>query len=859
MRKMRFLIALIILLLSLSGCGSSTPTASSPNTPGSISGMSSSSENKDKSDKEKKDKKNKGEKGDNEADDGQGASIFPPPTTVSATAISATQINVSWSLASGAVGYNIYRSNASAVAVSVLNKINATPVPAGPFGNTGLTPSTTYYYVVTSINASGTESVPSTVVNATTIGVPPVTPTGVAVSGGTGQNTISWNPSANATSYNIYWSTTPGVTPATGTLIASTSSPYIQTGLAAGTTYYYVVTAVNSNGVSAPSAEVSGTTLVAPPAPVSATPVGTTQINVNWTPASGAVGYNIYRSITPNVAISPANKVNATPATAGPFGNTGLTPATTYYYVMTSVSATGVESVASVEVSATTAGLPPAAPTGVTATASVSSNVLSWPAVTGATSYNIYWSTTPGVAPSPATMLASTSTGSYVHTGLTAGTTYYYVITATNANGESLPSVQVSGMPISPLSPPTGVSAYANPNGYLTQTFGQNSIQWINNVPGATSYNIYWSKSPGVVPSSSTFLANVTNSFFYLHNGVTADTMIAPSPTSSALSAATTYYYVVTAANANGESPVSTEVSATMTSPVYDFFGTTYGNNMFVIVGAWGSIFTSPDGVIWTKRIPKFLNVANIYSPYLGELYAVVWGGNKFVAVGRGVAFTSPDGITWTQSAIINTGGAPIYSVTWSGSQFVAVGYGGTRVVSSDGINWSGVTYSGGIVSMEHMRGVAYSGSKFFAIGASTGWTSPDGVAWTNIYPVWVTGGTNLPYFYGITWSGNQFVAVGQTYFGTNTTLNGMIAKSLDGNTWTYGTMDIMTPNALKSVISSGTKLFAVGDAGTVYTSLDGINWTLGTSGTLNNLNALATSGSINLAVGNGGTIVNLR
>jgi predicted phage tail protein len=244
------------------------------------------------------------------------------------------QVTVSWPAVTGAASYNIYWSTTTGVTTANGTKITGV---TAPYTLTGLTNGTTYYFVVTAVNSDG-ESTASTGVNATpTATPPPAAPTGVTAVVGDLQATVSWALEPNTDSYNIYWSTTTGVTPANGTKITSVTNPYILTGLTNGTTYYFVVTAVNSNGESAPSPEVNSTPMQPVPQQVTATAgPGTGQITITWLPVANAVSYNIYWStfsdLTPHNGITKPGGVTTTSFTL-----TGLTSGTTYYFVVTDV------------------------------------------------------------------------------------------------------------------------------------------------------------------------------------------------------------------------------------------------------------------------------------------------------------------------------------------------------------------------------------------------------------------------------------------------------------------------------------------------------------------------------------------
>ena len=95
--------------------------------------------------------------------DGAPSTALPPPSTITATA--ANSIDLSWSSVSGAVGYNVYRSTTSGSGYVKIN--GSTPVTGTSFVDQNTTPGTTYYYVVTSVNSAGQESVYSSEASAT--------------------------------------------------------------------------------------------------------------------------------------------------------------------------------------------------------------------------------------------------------------------------------------------------------------------------------------------------------------------------------------------------------------------------------------------------------------------------------------------------------------------------------------------------------------------------------------------------------------------------------------------------------------------------------------------------------------------
>ncbi len=368
------------------------------------------------------------------------------PADLAATAGNA-QASLTWSASSGATSYNIKRSTTSGGPYTQLAAVTSPSYTDSTVSN-----GVTYFYVATAVDSAGesADSAPASVTPDPAITTPAV-PTGLAAKAGNAQASLTWSASSSATSYHVKRATTGGG-PYTQ-VAAPTSTSYTDTSLANGTTYYYVVSALDSAGESANSAQVSATpvasaTTPATPTNISAT-AGNAQASLTWSASSGATSYHVKRSTTSG---GPYTQTAAPTATS--YTDTGLTNGTTYYYVVSALDSAG-ESANSAQVSAKPAASVtiPATPTALAATAGNAQASLSWSASSGATSYHVKRSTTSG---GPFTQIGAPTTTSYTDSSVTNGTTYYYVVSALDSAGESANSAQVSALPSAPPSGPSG-------------------------------------------------------------------------------------------------------------------------------------------------------------------------------------------------------------------------------------------------------------------------------------------------------------------------------------------------------------------------------------------------------------------
>jgi fibronectin type 3 domain-containing protein len=604
----------------------------------------------------------------------------PPPEAPSGLQVDSTgpnSVSLSWTPpgTGSPTGYNVKRANSSGGPYTI---VGTTTAPTVTYTDS-VTGGSTYWYVVSALTAGGESADSSAVSAAPSLGVPGA-PTGLTATPGDNQVALNWNaPSAGSpTSYNVKRSTTSGsgyveiTTPG-----AQTTTSYTDTTAVNGTTYYYVVSAVNAIGEGADSAQAdatpvlyagvyepfdypignlsNGTTatgdgvdswvcgtdgivfsgLTYPGLPVAnnalQSPAGSRQFvsldspinsGTNWisflyyvpgnagavhngvyfpndktdclwfgfglSPVSGTEGYLGLGSM-PTAGTSPQSASQLTLLgletysttilvameiifdtsgnndTVTVFVNPVANQATPGVPAAGSHSGFDVGTISGVGANVVAAGwigldeiriglsyaevvdavvAAPNTPTGLSATPGTNLVSLSWTAAGGGlpTGYNVKRSSNPG---GPYTTIGSTTEPTVTYDDeVVGGQTYYYVVSAVNEIGESGDSLEASAFPI--------LAAPATPAG-LSATPGdeQVSLSW-NASAFATGYTVKRAKDiagPYAIIGSTTDPTVTYEDAAGLTNG-------------------TTYYYVVSATGTGGSSPDSPPVSATPFGPM---------------------------------------------------------------------------------------------------------------------------------------------------------------------------------------------------------------------------------------------------------------------------------------------------
>ena len=430
---------------------------------------------------------------------------------------------LTWAAVDGAAKYEIYRSTQQSTGFTLLGTTTSTS-----YVNTGAAVGKTYYYKVRALNVDGAAGAYSSTVSGAAKAVAPAAPTVTMTYSDSGKPKLTWSAVSGAASYRVYRSESRGT--GYSLLGTTTSTSYVNTGAAAGKTYYYRVKAVNSAGASAYSNIVSGRAKAAVPAAPRVT-IGTSSASgkpqLTWAAVDGAAKYEIYRSTQQSTGFTLLGTTTSTS-----YVNTGAAVGKTYYYKVRALNVDGAAGAYSSTVSGAAKAVAPAAPT-VTMTYSDSGKPkLTWSAVSGAASYRVYRSESRGTGYS---LLGTTTSTSYVNTGAAAGKTYYYRVKAVNSAGTSAYSNIVSGTARTP--------APAAPvlKGGTSSASGKPQLTWAA-VDGAAKYDVYRSNS-----ADGTFSkVGSTDKTTYVNTGAVKGV---------------TYFYKIRAVGASGASGFSNTVA----------------------------------------------------------------------------------------------------------------------------------------------------------------------------------------------------------------------------------------------------------------------------------------------------------
>jgi len=399
------------------------------------------------------------------------------PTGLTSTAVSSSQINLSWNAVAGAIGYDVSYCDGTYIQF----------VSGTTYSHTGRVENINYSYKVQAQKSATCVSGYTTCASATTPNscTPPAKPAGLtAIAVSSSQINLSWNAVAGAIGYDISY--------CDGTYIGFTSSTsYSHTGRVENMDYSYKVqaqksaTCVSGYTTCASATTPSSCTPPAKPVGLIATAVSSSQINLSWNAVAGAIGYD--------VSYCDGTYIQFVSGTT--YSHTGRVENMDYSYkVQAQKSATCVSGFTTCASAKTLSSCtPPAKPTGLTATAASSSQInLSWNAVTGAIGYDVSYC--------DGTYIGFVSGTAYSHTGRVENINYSYKvqaqIRATCVSGYTTCASATTPSSCTPPAKPTGLTA-------TTVSASEIDLSW-SPVSGAIGYDISYCDGNYIAFSSGT-------------------------------------------------------------------------------------------------------------------------------------------------------------------------------------------------------------------------------------------------------------------------------------------------------------------------------------------------------------------
>jgi hypothetical protein len=294
--------------------------------------------------------------------------------------------------------------------------------------------------------------------------------------------------------------------------------------------------------------------------------------------------------------------------------------------------------------------------------------ILSWAASAGASSYNVYRGTTQGGEDSTPIATGVTTT-SFTDTGLTNGTTYYYLVTAVNDQGESAPSREVSATP--GTSPTLDYSnGFADPTGLMLNGSTSISGSRLRLTDGGTS-----EASTAFFSTPVPVQAFTTSFVFQLHDGTPFGDQVVgngitfiiqgndpsalggtggglgygPDPSFGGSGIPNSVAVKFDTTDNQGEGPNSTGLylnGAPPTVPAVDLRGTPIDLHS----GDPFQVDLTYDGTTLTETITDLVTMGTFTTQYTVNIPAAVGGDIAYVGFGGGTGLhtASQDILTWT-------------------------------------------------------------------------------------------------------------------------------------------------------------------------------------------------------------------
>jgi hypothetical protein len=380
------------------------------------------------------------------------------------------QLIVTWAAVTRAVAYEVWygtsdnSGEASKFGDDVTDGVSAVII--------GLTNDTTYYVWTKAKNSNGMMNAFSPVASGIPTAGPavPAAPT-VTQIGDQLQLAVSWTPTAGATSYQAVYNTANNITDAkeidtisgtTGTITGARES----TETLDNRVYYVFVKAINAQGESVYS--TAGIGIFPPPAAPVVTAYAVNQLYVSWTAVAGANGYDVYY----NTADTTEGAESISSTAAGIALPADLIAGETYYVWVKAKFNTPLTISGFSPAGRGTVPVKPADPAAApVVTPGIRQLDLSWSAVSGATSYEVWYGTSNDSG--TAVKFGDTPLTTAAITKLADATSYHVWIKAKNIVGTSAFSPVASGTtrPPSDISVDRGVVTVKDSDGGVVTGF----------------------------------------------------------------------------------------------------------------------------------------------------------------------------------------------------------------------------------------------------------------------------------------------------------------------------------------------------------------------------------------------------